>query len=87
VDVALDLLVARPGGGATITAAAPSAIASPVSAAILASPALLTPTTTGSSPATCCRVRCTTRRASSGVSLGASPIIPSTVMPWTPVST
>ena len=72
-------------GGAIITAEAPAAIASCVSARIAAKPGADTPTTTGT------RTRAVTRRTiatdSSCVILGASPSWPSTVMPVTPACT
>jgi hypothetical protein len=74
---------AMPGGGATITPAAPAAITSLASAARALTSRFETPTTIGTRCATRVSARRTTARDSSGVSFGASPMMPSSVTPWT----
>ncbi len=74
------------GGGATITPAAPSAITLSVSSRIGAKPGAEAPTTTGTRPATRASTRRTKVVDSSAVSLVASPMMPSTVRPVTPLA-
>ena len=74
------------GGGATITPAAPRAITLSVSSRIGAKPGAEAPTTTGTRPPTRASTRWTKLRDSSAVSLVASPMMPSTVTPFTPMS-
>ncbi len=78
--------VRRLDGGATITPDAPSAITESVSSFIAAKPGAEAPTTTGTRPFTRASTCFTKVRDSSIVSLVASPMMPSTVRPVTPLS-
>jgi hypothetical protein len=74
------------GGGATMTPEAPRSITESVSSFIAAKPGAEAPTTTGTLPLTRASTCLTKLRDSSMVSLVASPMMPSTVRPETPLS-